>query len=63
MNFSDHDFLKIISKDSNTEKEIEFIILFVHHFPDSIPKENFEKILLKHNYKKSNLTIKQEKRY
>ena len=61
LNFSDDDFMKIIRKDRNTEKELEFIALFVHHFPDSIPKENFEKILLKHNYKKSDLTIKQQK--
>lgn len=61
LNFSDDDLMKIIRKDRNTEKELEFIALFVHHFPDSIPKENFEKILLKHNYKKSDLTIKQQK--
>lgn len=61
LNFSDHDFSKLIRKDINTEKETEFITLFVHHFPDTIPKENFEKILLKHNYKKSDLTIKQQK--
>ena len=61
LNFSDHDFSKLIMKDINTEKETEFITLFVHHFPDTIPKENFEKILLKHNYKKSDLTIKQQK--
>lgn len=61
LNFSEEDFEKLIKKDINTEKETEFITLFVHHFPDTIPKENFEKILLKHNYKKSDLTIKQQK--
>lgn len=61
LNFSDTDFTKLIRKDRNTEKEIEFITLFVHHFPDTIPKENFEKILLNHNYKKLDLTIKQQK--
>ena len=61
LDFSDDDFMKIIRKDRNTEKELELIALFVHHFPDSIPQENFEKILLKHNYKKSDLTIKQQK--
>lgn len=53
--------MKIIRKAGKTEKESEFVALFVHHFPDSIPQENFEKILLKHNYKKSDLTIKQQK--
>lgn len=61
LNFSDDDFTKLIRKDRNTEKETEFITLFVHHFPDTIPKENFAKILLKHNYKKSDLTIQQQK--
>ncbi|KAF2339510.1 hypothetical protein [Flavobacterium tistrianum] len=47
------------SKKSKKEKEFEG--LFMGYFPDSIPKKNFEEILLSHNYKKSNLTIKQQK--
>lgn len=61
LNFSDDDFMKIIRKDKNTDKEVEFITLFVHSFPDTIPQENFEKILLNHKYKKSNLSLKQQK--
>ncbi|MNQ66208.1 hypothetical protein D3C85_806940 [compost metagenome] len=61
LDFSEDDFTKILMKDNNTKKEEEFFEIYVHHFPDSIPKENFEKILLKHNYKKSGLTIKQQK--
>lgn len=44
-----------------SKKRHEFESLFMGHFPDSIPKKDFEKILLSHNYKKSNLTIKQQK--
>ena len=61
LNLSDDDFMKIMMKDKNTQKEKELMTLFVHHFPDSIPKENFEEILLKHNYKNSNLSLKQQK--
>ncbi|WP_431243714.1 hypothetical protein ACQ9BO_03945 [Flavobacterium sp. P21] len=61
LNFSDEDFTKIMMKEKNTKKELAFIDLFVHHFPDAIPKENFEKILLNYNYKKSNLSLKQQK--
>ncbi|PXY41707.1 hypothetical protein DMB65_07105 [Flavobacterium cheongpyeongense] len=61
LNFSEEDFMKIMMKEKNTPKELEFIDLFVHHFPDTIPKENFEKILLNYNYKKSNLSLKQQK--
>ena len=61
LNFSEEDFMKIMMKEKNTPKELEFIDLFVHHFPEIIPKENFEKILLNYNYKKSNLSLKQQK--
>ncbi|WP_035646185.1 hypothetical protein [Flavobacterium sp. ASV13] len=61
LNFSEEDFTKIMMKEKNTPKELEFIDLFVHHFPDTIPNENFEKVLLYHNYKKSNLSLKQQK--
>lgn len=61
LNFSDDDFTKILIKDINTKREKEFFDIYVHAFPDTIPQENFEKILLNHNYKKSNLSIKQQK--
>lgn len=61
LNFSDDDFAKILMKENNTKMEKEFFDIYVHTFPDTIPQENFEKILLKHNYKKSSLTIKQQK--
>lgn len=48
-------------KDNNTKKEKEFFKIYVSTFPDIIPQENFEKILLNHNYKKSDLSIKQQK--
>ncbi|RKR09966.1 hypothetical protein C8C83_1629 [Flavobacterium sp. 90] len=61
LNFSDNDFMKIIRKETNTEKEKEFIDIYEFDFPDTIPQENFEKILLNHKYKKMDLTIKQQK--
>ncbi len=61
LNFSDDDFMKIIRKETNTEKEKEFIDIYEFDFPDTIPQENFEKILLNHKYKKSNLSFKQQK--
>ena len=61
LNFSEDDFAKILMKDNNTKKEKEFFKIYVSTFPDIIPQENFEKILLNHNYKKSDLSIKQQK--
>jgi len=53
------------SSNDNTaqkEKKKEFSGFFYGHYPDSIPKKDFEKLLLKYEYKKSNLSIKQEKK-
>ena len=44
------------------EKKKEFSGFFYGYYPDSIPKKDFEKLLLKYEYKKSNLSIKQEKK-
>ena len=60
LNFSDDEFTKFISKDELTTKEEEFSDLFMGRFPDTIPKENFEKTLLNHNYKKKDLSTKQQ---
>lgn len=43
------------------EKKKEFSSFFYWNYPNSIPKKDFEKLLLKYKYKKSNLSIKQEK--
>jgi hypothetical protein len=51
------------STDDNTveqEKKKEFSSFFYGNYPDTI-KKNFEGLLLKYNYKKSNLSIKQKK--
>ncbi|WP_129052818.1 hypothetical protein [Flavobacterium sp. YO64] len=48
-------------KSKKSKKHQEFEDLFMGYFPDSIPKRDFEEILISHNYKKSNLTIKQQK--
>lgn len=53
------------SSNDNTaqkEKKEEFSGFFYGYYPDSIPKKDFEKLLLKYEYKKSNLSIKQEKK-
>lgn len=61
LNFSEEDFTKLISRNPITKKEKEFSNLYMGYYPDSIPKENFEKILLNHNYKRFNLSAKQQK--
>ncbi|RVT79693.1 hypothetical protein EOD40_00865 [Flavobacterium sufflavum] len=60
LNFSEDEFTKFIRKDNRTKKEAEFSNLFTGYLPNTIPKEDFEKTLLNHNYKKSNLSIKQQ---
>lgn len=55
---------KIIDFELNnlkSKKNKEFSDIFMGHFPDTIPKKDFEETLQAHNYKKSNLTIKQQK--
>lgn len=44
-----------------SKKNKEFSDLFMGYFPDSIPKKDFEETLLRHNYIKSALSVKQEK--
>lgn len=61
LDISDDNFFKLIRKENKTEKEKELINIYIHTFPDNIPKVDFEKILLNHNYKKSNLSSKDEK--
>ncbi|TDW49981.1 hypothetical protein EV144_102412 [Flavobacterium sp. 270] len=61
LNFSEDDFFKLARKEKLSKKEKEFLGIFEFSFPDSIPNEDFEKILLSHNYKKSKLSSKQEK--
>lgn len=61
LNFSEKDFFALVTKDNNTKKEKEFLNIFEFDFPDTIPQRNFEKILLNHNYKRSNLSVKQQK--
>jgi len=60
LDFSDDEFTKFIRKDNLTKEEEEFSDLFMGHFPNTIPKEDFEKSLLNHNYKKSDLSTKQQ---
>ncbi len=62
LDISEDDFMKLIRKKTQTKREVEFSELFTGHYPDNIQKEDFGKILLKHNYKKSILDITQEKK-
>lgn len=61
LDISDDNFFKLIRKENKTEKEKELINIYIYTFPDNIPKVDFEKTLLNHNYKKSNLSSKDEK--
>jgi ABC-type transporter MlaC component len=57
------DFEHLSNDDAKeVERKKEFSSFFYGYYPDSIPKQDFEKLLLKYQYKKSNLSIKQEKR-
>lgn len=62
LDFSEKEFEHLTNDDTTQkEKKKEFSNLFMGYYPDSIPKKNFEELLLKYKYKKSNLSIKQEK--
>lgn len=61
LNFSEDDFTKFTAKDLKSRKDKEFASLFMGFFPELIPVKDFETTLLKFNYKKSNLSFKQEK--
>ncbi|MFB9109209.1 hypothetical protein [Flavobacterium gyeonganense] len=60
-NYTLESVIDFTGKSKRSKKQQELECLFVGYFPDSIPKEDFGQILLSHNYKKSNLTIKQQK--
>lgn len=61
VNYSLEDVLDLIDRDKTSKKNKELSDIFMGNFPDSIPENDFEKTLLTHNYKKSKLTIKQQK--
>ena len=61
LDISDDNFFKLIRKENKTEKEKELINIYIHTFPDNFPKLDFKNTLLNHNYKKSNLSSKDEK--
>lgn len=60
-NYTLESVIDFTGKSKRSKKQQELEGLFVGYFPDSIPKKDFGEILLSHNYKKSNLTIKQQK--
>ncbi|MFD1603453.1 hypothetical protein ACFSJW_11965 [Flavobacterium artemisiae] len=62
LNFSEDDFFKLGRAKKTSKKEEELFKIFVYSFPDSIPKNDFGKTLLKHHYVKSNLSLHQQKK-
>lgn len=61
LDFSEGEFEH--SANDNTvqkEKKKEFSSFFYGYYPENIPKKNFENLLLKYNYKKSNLSVKNQ---
>ncbi|WPO80328.1 hypothetical protein [Flavobacterium sp. KACC 22761] len=60
-NYTLENVIDFTGKSKRSKKQQELEGLFAGYFPDSIPKKDFEEILLSHNYKKSDLTIKQQK--
>ena len=62
LNPSEREFEHVVGENAEeVEKKKEFSSIFYWNYPDSIPKKDFETLLLKYNYKKSILSIKQEK--
>ncbi|WP_316633839.1 hypothetical protein, partial [uncultured Flavobacterium sp.] len=61
VNYSLESIIEFNTKNKESKKHKEFSDLFMGYFPDSIPKKDFEKTLLNHNYKKSILSNKQQK--
>jgi hypothetical protein len=62
LDFSEKEFEHLVSDNTaQKERKKEFFNLFMGYYPDSIPKKNFEELLLKYKYKKSKLSVKQEK--
>ncbi len=61
LNFSDDDYYELIRKDNPNAKERELIAIYEFDYPENIPKVDFEKTLLNHSYKKSKLSIKEQK--
>ncbi|MGO4772761.1 hypothetical protein ACEN2I_13955 [Flavobacterium sp. W22_SRS_FK3] len=56
-----NDYIAATDK-TESEDQKEFSTIFMGYYPDSIPKDDFEKTLQKHKYKKEPLSIKQQKK-
>lgn len=61
VNYTLESIIDFTGKSKKSKKHQEFEDLFMGYFPDSIPKKDFEKTLISHNYKKSELSDKQQK--
>lgn len=62
LEFPEKKFEHLVSDNiAQKEKKKEFFNLFMGYYPNNIQKKNFEELLLKYKYKKSNLSVKQEK--
>jgi hypothetical protein len=61
LDFSEKQFEHVVGDNAaQQEKKKEFSNFFYGYYPETIPKKNFENLLLKYNYKKSNLSVKQQ---
>ncbi|KRD11154.1 hypothetical protein ASE21_05415 [Flavobacterium sp. Root901] len=61
VNYTLESIIDFNGKSKKSKKHQEFEDLFMGYFPDSIPKKDFEKTLISHNYQKSKLSDKQQK--
>ncbi|SCX89150.1 hypothetical protein [Flavobacterium anhuiense] len=61
VNYTLKNVLDFIDKDRTSKRNKEFSDLFMGYYPNSIPKKDFVKTLLSYGYKKSKLTIRQQK--
>lgn len=62
INYSVANIFKFNNEKLKSKNVKEFSDIFMGYYPDdTIPKKNFEKTLLRHNYKKMILSLKQQK--
>lgn len=61
VNYSIEDIIEFDLRNKESKKHKEFSDLFMGYFPERIPEKDFEVTLLSHNYKKSTLSVRQQK--
>ena len=61
VNYSLENIIEFDLRNKKSKKHKEFSDLFMGYFPDSVPEKDFEVTLLSHDYKKSTLSVRQQK--